>query len=115
MLICAIPGNRIPHLTFLEWLKPDKVVHLIIFGILCIFLLRGFLETKSFRNPEKALIRWSLFISIAYGTLVEFLQYTIFINRSGDIRDAIANAIGAFLGLWVYRRFIRRSAGEPNA
>ena len=34
MIICAIPGDKIPKLSFLEWLKPDKIVHILVFSVL---------------------------------------------------------------------------------
>ncbi len=115
MIICAIPGERIPRLTFLEWLKPDKIVHLVIFAILAILLLRSFLDAKTLPWEKNHIILFTLFLCIAYGSLVEILQYTVFINRSGDVRDAIANSIGALLGWWIYRRLFQKKISKPKA
>lgn len=107
MVICAIPGNRIPKLSFLEWLKPDKIVHLLVFGLLSILLLRSFLNTGAIYPDEKKIAIIAIIICILYGALVEVLQYFVFINRSGDLRDALANTIGVFIGLWIYNRFFK--------
>ncbi len=56
----------------------------------------------------KNAVLFSLTLSITYGVLVEILQTYVFIQRDGDVRDAIANAIGAFLGVWLYNRMNRR-------
>ncbi len=115
LTICAIPGNRLPKLSFLEWLKPDKIVHLLVFGVLCILLLRSFLDAHALNLSEKNAVILALGICIVYGALVEFLQYSVFINRSGDVRDAIANSIGAFLGWWVYNRFFKKQKTKLKA
>ena len=115
LTICAIPGNRFPKLSFLEWLKPDKIVHLLVFGVLCILLLRSFLDAHALNLSEKNGIILALGICIVYGALVEFLQYSVFINRSGDVRDAIANSIGAFVGWWAYNRFFKKQKTKLKA
>jgi len=48
--------------------------------------------------------------TITYGGTIEILQYYVFTGRSGDVKDAIANAIGALLGLWFFRKFSRQTA-----
>lgn len=104
LILCGIPGKKIPRMSFLDWLRPDKVVHLFLFGIFCLLLISSF----SFRKntlPEKSRKWLGLSISILYGILIEVLQTYVFIDRSGDYRDAIANSLGALLGLFVFNRF----------
>ncbi len=102
LIICGIPGQRIPHLDFLDWLRPDKIVHLIVFGILSYLLIKGFLKQDAIHflrtNPRLS----SLLISCVYGCVIEILQEYIFIHRSGDVRDAAADAIGALIGIWIF-------------
>jgi len=104
LVLCGMPGDKIPEMTFLQWLKPDKIVHLFLFGVLSYLMLKGFYKQTTFNVLNKNAIVYALILSIAYGCLVEFLQSTIFIHRSGDIRDAIANALGALIGYWFYKR-----------
>ncbi len=115
LIICAIPGERIPKLTFLEWLKPDKIVHLLAYGLLCILLLRSLLEAETHGWQKKNAIIFSLVISTLYGSLIEILQARVFINRSGDFRDVLADALGAILGWLIYRRFIQRKESKTEA
>jgi glycopeptide antibiotics resistance protein len=104
LILCGFPGDRLPELTFLEWLRPDKIVHLVIFGIQSYLLMRGFeRQTNSvFLNRHAVLI--SILFTITYGCIVELMQTYLFIHRSGDVRDAIANSIGALIGWWIYRK-----------
>jgi VanZ family protein len=109
LVICGIPGQDLPKVTFLEWLKPDKVIHLFTYGILSWLLARAFRNQNYFTALHLHPNSWSFAIAILYGALIEVLQSTIFINRSGDLRDALANAIGALTGLWIYRLLLNRS------
>ena len=112
LIICGIPGDKIPEMTFWQWLKPDKIVHLLIFGLLCFLMIRSFLalNTGSFFYKNAKML--SLLLTIFYGVLVEILQATVFIHRSGDVRDAIANSIGAFVGLWIFGKMAKKVAGK---
>ena len=110
LILCGIPGTTIPKLSFLEWLRPDKVAHLILFGMQCFLLIRGFSKQKDFQFLKKNAVVIALILSIAYGGIVELMQVYIFTQRSGDIRDALANSLGAFMGYWFYKWNVRRSA-----
>jgi len=108
MVLCGIPGKDIPELTFLQWLKPDKIVHLLIFGILCYLLLTAFHSEYASLALRSHAVLWAILLTIGYGALTEILQTTVFIQRNGDVRDALANSIGAFAGWYVYRWRIAR-------
>jgi glycopeptide antibiotics resistance protein len=112
LFLCGLPGDKIPEVTFLEWLKPDKIVHLVLFGMQCFLFLRGFSRQKKFPVLNKNAVALSLILSISYGCIVEILQTYVFIHRSGDVRDAAANALGALLGVWIYKRKFSRIETE---
>ncbi|WP_297696369.1 VanZ family protein [uncultured Eudoraea sp.] len=81
---------NIPHL--------DKVVHFIFYFIasfLGVLLIRE--RTKGRLNLYRAVII-SLLIVIIYGTLIEVIQNTFTLNRSGELYDVLANSLGAFFG-----------------
>jgi VanZ family protein len=108
LVLCGLPGSNLPKLSFLEWLRPDKIVHLILFGIQSYLLIIVFIRQYRFPGLRANAIRLGVLLSISYGALVEVLQTTVFIGRSGDIRDALANSIGAFIGLYFFRKFGKR-------
>jgi VanZ family protein len=113
LIICGIPGHKIPHVDFLKWLKPDKIIHLCVYAVLCYLLIKGFLKQEtvaSLRNNSKL---WAVVLGIAYGVLIEVLQQYVFIDRSGDVFDAMANSVGAFIGLWAFN-FIRKKRSVRN-
>ena len=82
---------NIPHM--------DKIVHFIFYFIMVVL---GFLALRNdfkHRFSLKKTLLWVVLFSIIYGIIIEVLQYTITVDRQGDILDALANSIGAFMGL----------------
>ena len=61
--------------------------------------------------------RWKVFAAlVAVGVGVEIAQATMGFGRDGDIRDAIANTIGAGIGLviaWGLRQLFLATFGKP--
>jgi VanZ family protein len=114
LIICGIPGNRLPRVDFLMWMKPDKMVHLFIFGLLSYLLIRGFIRQEAVgflkANPKQ----WAFLLSILYGALIEILQEYVFINRSGDVRDAMADAVGALIGIWCFN-YVSKKRRRSNS
>ncbi len=110
LILCGFPGTNLPKLSFLEWLRPDKIIHLVIFGIQTILLSRGFELQSSFYTLKRSPRLWALLFSTGYGIVVEILQVYVFISRSGDVRDALANALGAIMGAWLYKRYFSPTA-----
>lgn len=101
MFLIGLPGNVFPEIvSFWEWLSPDKIVHLIIFGIQSFLILLGFRKQYG-KEKRKKYIIWAVSLTVIYGFITELLQYYVFIGRSGNVYDALADAIGAFLG-WLF-------------
>ena len=80
--------HAIPHL--------DKVVHASLFALLA--------ATTRWRFGSRA---WLLSAVLAYGGLSEVIQDLALPSRDGDVRDALADAVGALLGWWLARRLSR--------
>lgn len=105
MVIMGLPGNCFPTVvSFWDWLGPDKIVHLFVFGILSFSMLWGYRKKIITQNAtsRKYAYLLTILLSISYGGLTELLQKYVFINRYGSIYDLIANAIGCVLGVIVF-------------
>ncbi|WP_281542337.1 VanZ family protein [Maribacter aestuarii] len=92
--------TKIPHF--------DKFVHFIFYFIMVILgvlAVREYLKTSI--KFSKVMVCVLLF-AVIYGIIIEVLQYTWTINRQGDILDALANTVGALLGMWVARILFSR-------
>src|SRR4051812_43314826 len=88
LILCGMPGDKLPELTFWQWLRPDKIVHLVLFGVQSFLLIRGFEKQNRYLFLAKNSVVAAIVISILFGILVEILQDTLFIHRTGDVRDA---------------------------
>ena len=111
LILTGLPANKIPEIpSFLEWLSPDKAVHLLLFGILSYLILynirQQYLKSK-FRLFVVVLV---VLLSTLYGLVTELLQYYWFIGRNGNIYDFYANAIVALLGGVAY--FLQHSKNK---
>ncbi|TND09578.1 MAG: hypothetical protein FD123_1169 [Bacteroidetes bacterium] len=94
-ILCGIPGRDIPHISFLEMLAFDKWVHAGVFFVLVILLARGLIIQNKFAFARKHGKLIALSCCVVYGGILELLQGAIFVERSADIYDFIANSFGA--------------------
>ena len=111
MVIMGLPGNYFPKVvSFWDWLGPDKVIHLIVFGMLSYSMLWGY--RKKIMSHDVQYIKKSflltLLLSVSYGALTELMQKYVFINRFGSIYDFIADAIGCVLGAIVFFLYFKK-------
>ena len=100
LIICGVPGQNLPRLDLWQWLKPDKLVHVLVFGILSFLFIRAFVRKAAanvFKTHPKV---WAVLIGLIYGAVIELLQEHVFIGRTGDLKDVVANAMGSFAGSW---------------
>lgn len=108
-VLSAIPGNSFPKVkTFWEWMGPDKIVHLVFYGVFSMLLLRGI-----YKQYPPALSRFypelvTFIIGTVFGILIEILQAYIFSGRDGNLFDAIANATGSLLGIVIFNLAMRK-------
>ena len=57
-------------------------------------------------NNKKQFLRYiSYIILLLYGLLLEVLQSLVFVERSADFLDWLADIIGVFLGVWIFKKF----------
>ena len=47
-----------------------------------------------------------LFFSVSFGILMEICQFYLFNGRSFELYDILANIIGSFLGVILFKKFI---------
>ena len=81
----------------------DKLGHFCCYALLVFLFLpvvqRQYRETKSRFIAEMVLIG----TGIAYGIGIEFVQRLPIVNRSFEVNDMIADALGCFLGYLGYK------------
>jgi VanZ family protein len=104
LILCGIPGRDIPHISFLELLSFDKFVHAGIFFVLILLTIRGFLLQSSMLLLHQKAKASAFIICVIYGGMLEIMQGTLFIERSADIFDFIANSFGCLMGVLFYKK-----------
>ena len=93
-------GVKIPFL--------DKFVHFILFCVLTILTCYGLFKDYTFKKKKN--VFFVLFTIVIFLALITELVQFLFINgRSGDINDAFADLVGAFLGYQIYVLLIKKS------
>ncbi|MGB3152783.1 MAG: VanZ family protein [Maribacter sp.] len=81
----------------------DKVVHFTFYFVMVISGIWAIREyAKKPVKLSKVMIYMVLF-AVVYGIIIEVVQHTATENREGDIFDALANTLGALVGMYVVR------------
>lgn len=99
LVITGLPGSYFPGVTtFWEWLQPDKIVHVFVFAILSFTILYGIRSQYLQDSRRYYFTILAVGIAAVYGLLTEILQYYVFIGRSGNVYDVLADFVGAIVG-----------------
>ena len=95
LVVCLMPMNEV--VAPFEW--NDKTSHLVGHGLLAIYFA-GLLPRRGW---------WKIFVFLLFfGVAIEFAQHFMHLGREGDLRDVVANSIGAALGLLAARLGLSR-------
>ncbi len=89
----------------------DKLVHFTFYFVACIlgvFFLRE--RTGGKMRLRKALLIMVL-VTVAFGLLIEVLQYSLTAKRTGDVFDGIANTVGSFCGAMLTKFYFSDKRG----
>jgi len=109
LIMSSFPGDDIPKSFIFNIPFADKIIHFFLYFLLVILILFGSLR----KSKNTLIIRkflFAFFISLLYGILMEVLQYFVFITRSADLMDIVANIAGSFIGLLTFYYIKERKA-----
>lgn len=96
-ILFLLPGKNLPAVE-IPYL--DKIVHLILFGLLTFM----WLWVNNLKNGHHIVkILWILFLLFFYGIVIEGLQEYLIVARNADSWDLFANFLGILIGLLVFR------------
>lgn len=106
--LCLTPGKALPQWEWADLLSVDKLVHMLLFGMLSYLLARGFRDRSSNTWTDARVLFVAGLLSFVYGALMEVLQETPGLGRNGDLVDLTANTLGAVVGAYlVHRLWVR--------
>jgi len=101
LLIIAVPGAYIPKPHGIwEIISPDKIIHLAMFTPLSYLSSWGVYKESGHWNLS---IIFAVVFGISYAIGTELLQYFVISGRNGNIYDAIADIVGVFIGIIVFK------------
>ena len=101
--MCLVPGGSLPRVNWMSLFSIDKLVHVGMFVVLVVLLIVGFRKQYNYQLLRSRAISVALLISFLYGIVIELLQAGVIFDRTADVNDVIANVIGAFLGVLLFR------------
>ncbi len=102
--VAIIVGTSLPSIPGPDLSAHNKTVHVIIYLVLGLLLLRGFMQGEGWSIGRSA--GWTILTGGTFGALQEFNQ--VFIpERTGSLADVLANLAGVSLAaaaVWVLTR-----------
>lgn len=107
--LLTIPGNAFPKENWLDKIWLDKWVHIGLFAIMVTLWCWAMLKIYSVGTRLRTIFIWIGLASLIYGIGMEFVQKYFITNRSFDVGDIVADAVGCVLGGFFSRkRFIKK-------
>ncbi|MBL4669736.1 MAG: VanZ family protein [Flavobacteriales bacterium] len=104
LILSGYPGNQLPKIAVWQF---DKWVHTLMYGVLSFLVLIPYSKQFSVKGNRFKIGLFIILFGIFYGGFMEILQNNIFINRSGNWIDFIANSLGAIIGVVTYPIMIK--------
>ena len=98
--VSVLPSMQLPKF---DLFSIDKIGHALAYGVLCFLLLWSHARSGSAVRAD-----WSAFLfAVAWGILMEFVQFAFIPGRFYEYDDMLANGVGALLGWWLARTVIK--------
>jgi VanZ family protein len=107
-VLSSFPGSAYPQT---EVVGADKMVHLVLYGVLAGLCTRGWARGTSWRSW--ALIAASAALAALYGMSDEFHQRFV-PGRNADWADVLADAVGAIVGASATVAYLHRRSRGPT-
>ena len=109
LILTVLPGNYFPQISsFWELLSLDKLIHVSIFAVFSLLLIRGFKKQNKYLFLLSNYKASGLFVGIIYGSLTEIIQYILNNGRHYSLYDFLANSIGCIVGLVLFNLFLMK-------
>jgi VanZ family protein len=98
LTLSALPGRDLPEVDIIHI---DKLAHVIVYAILSLFLGFSFKELS-----WKKVVLGAFIFTVSYGMAMELMQDRFFEERFFDWYDALANSLGAIVGIVIFRKIV---------
>jgi len=99
----CIPGSALPKNDWFGQIHFDKFIHIGIFTVMVFLWCVPFLN-RPLQKPFVKILAGVTIGFFCYGVLIEFVQHYFVLNRSFDLGDIGADAVGCLIGFFFSRR-----------
>lgn len=106
LALSGISAGALPKGRWWQFEGADKIVHAGLYFVLACLLLYGFHRAGRLR---KTTIAATVLGATLYGALMEVAQHYLFIGRSFEWADILANAAGAVASLMILNLFFNKN------
>ena len=106
LFLCLIDTKELPSVTYLELMEFDKLVHIVLFGLLMLSCTVALRKQTRIAWAQKNAMVIALLFSVVYGSVIEVVQSFMVQDRTGELYDVLANGIGAFLGILFFSIYL---------
>ena len=103
LLLSTMPGEKVSEIPFMQISNMDKVGHFMLYFVFTNLLLSDLSRFKGKAFSWKQTILYSMVLAMFHGGMMELLQEIRSLHRSTDIRDFLANSVGAFTAVLLYK------------
>lgn len=105
--LCGTNGHNIPQFSITNLFGIDKLAHMLLFGTETFLIAIATKKLDAYKSNFKIILP-AFLIGTMFGIIIEILQATVFINRSFDYLDMLANTIGCALAwlilIWKFNK-----------
>jgi VanZ family protein len=99
-ILSLLPSSEMSGIKWFHIPFFDKIVHFGMYFILAILFIYAMENSRTKLDLRLALLVF--LIGIAYGGLLEILQYLMHAGRSADWFDFLSDALGSLTGIMIY-------------
>jgi VanZ like family. len=104
LILSGMTGETVSKIEIIYFPQIDKIVHFTMYFVFTFLMMYDFTRYKDKIFSRTQIILFSLISAILYGGGMELLQRISALHRSSDIRDFIANSIGAIVAVLLYKQ-----------
>ena len=103
LFLSSVPTSELPDFSFWKLFTFDKVAHTFMYGVLSFQVMKSCIRQYANWYLRFNAGKVAAITSIAYGGMIEVFQEFALMDRHGDWMDLVADIIGAFLGIWLFK------------
>ncbi|WP_273565778.1 VanZ family protein [Maribacter halichondriae] len=96
-----LPKFEIPYL--------DKAVHFTFYFMAVVLGMMAVREYSKGRADYRKSLFYTFLAMLFFGIIIEVVQYAFTLDRTGDIFDGVANAVGALFGVLAIKLLFSRN------